>query len=188
MRGGDGPPIGCFHSLPLPHFPMKKNDDLVDELKIEKKDFSKIKHGIFYEKIRRSGYKINSFVIIVGFLIPVGLLFYNGMMSGFSDKWSVACPLEKDRPCKNPFYECNPLFENCPDEKLKTLVCSSNPGFCMMPMIENGMTFGDKKTFIEENFFLITIGSLSLVYLFNHVLYNSKEERLRRRKEYESHG
>lgn len=154
------------------------------EFQVSKKDWNKIKHGLFYERLKKSGYKINTWLIMLGFLIPIGLLLYNGYASGFVEKWMVRCPVG-DQPCMNPFYKCDPMTTmNCPDEKTRSLICGANPGFCLMPFIQPGSQFGDTQTFIEKYFFGLTMLSLVFVYGSNHYLYNSKEQRKQRREEY----
>ena len=155
------------------------------DIKVDRKTWKKVKHGLLYEKIRRSGYKISTPLILVFFLVPIGLLAYNGFSSGWADKWAVRCPEDATTECKNPFYSCDPLTTTwCPDEKTRMLVCTSNPGFCIMPLIERGGRYGDEQTIIEKNFFLFTIGVLAVGYGLNHYLYNRKEDREERRRDY----
>lgn len=155
-------------------------------MKIEKKDFENLKRGFFYKKLKKTGYKFSTWLILLGFIFPAALILYQGYASGFVEKYVVKCPADSMTDCLNPFHSCDPMTTTwCPDEKLKTMVCASNPGFCLMPILKRGEEYGDKKTFLEKHFFFILVGSLVFVYGINHFVYNTKELRRERKKLWE---
>lgn len=163
----------------------KSTKDDVDGLDLGKKDWEDIKKGFMHRWLKKNGYKINPWLIMAGFLIPVALILYNGFASGWVDKYTVSCPTDGLGPCRNPFNSCDPLTTSwCPDAKLKAVVCGSNPGFCLLPTLKPGERYGYEKTFIEKNFTWLLLISLSTVYLINHNLYNSKSQREERKNAY----
>lgn len=158
-----------------------------DDLKVSKGDWKKVKNGLLYEILKKKGYKINKWVILPAFLIPVLLIVYLGATQGWGEKWSVNCPRNSFNDCMNPFYTCDPLTTAwCPDIKIREKVCGEDPGFCSIAILKPGETYGHKKGALEQNFFSITILSVLLAYGINHVAYNSAEQRKKRKETWEN--
>jgi hypothetical protein len=158
-----------------------------DDLRLSKKELKRFNRGLLAEWLAKKGYYLNTWLIMAGFILPLALLAYQGYEQGFSQKYSVACP-DGDVPCKNPFYSCDPTTTSwCPDDNLRTLICTSEPGLCITPVLSPGSFYGDQKSAFEQNYWLLLLGSLLIVYGLNHLIYNSREDRVLRRVEYEKH-
>jgi len=160
---------------------------MVDELRITGKEYKKLKHGLFYESVRRRGYYFNTWLILAGFLIPLLFLGFVGFREGWGQKWYISCPEDSDSPCLNPFYKlCDSQITPCAQPSLRDKVCAEDPFLCDRRYINPGDSAGTKPSSFYDRFPLGFFCFVLAGYMLNHALYNSKEQRGRRRKEYEN--
>jgi hypothetical protein len=144
------------------------------------------KRGLFADKIKKSGYHFNKFLIIgLGVLIPLLIIVFIGETRGYGDRWTVSCP-DKGQPCKNVYHECNQFTDGwCPNEKQISLVCNSDPAFCSLVLLPANSHYGYVESPVEKYFGGIVLLLFLIAYGFNHVLYNGEVERAMRRSEYD---
>lgn len=139
------------------------------------------KKGAWAGKLAAKGYVMKSWLLALFVLIIPGLIIGAvWLKEGTGTKWSVECRF--DTTCKNKFYSCNPLLENCPPQKLKDRVCTDNPALCNMPYLPAHSYYGDKPGIVQKYFSVIYFGIVGLGYGLNHVLFNRKSQRQERIK------
>ena len=147
---------------------MIDDEDLSEDLEIKGFNKDVLHKGILGSR----GYKVNKWLIYGSFVPSLIILFVVMMQYGSGSHYFVSCPMS-GMSCNNPFYSgCNSLFQSCADSKIRSRVCSEDPGLCEMSLLPAGFSAGTKPGWLYEwADLLIWIFPLMGAGL-NHVQYN----------------
>jgi len=108
-----------------------------------------------------------AFILLITFFIS--FIFIDGL----EQKVYINCPSDVGS-CRNPIYKlCDDLIKNYDNTSHWSV--KSAMAYCNQEYLVPGTIIGEPPNWIYKNFWVLTFGVLSLAFLLNHLIFNTRK-------------